>query len=88
MKTVGLSGSESSNLSHAAKPNVKGVDKIFKICYNNYSKVRKEKLKMKRREDIVLRIKKLKAKPVENARLIRKWERILRNFDRVDNSNT
>lgn len=43
---------------------------------------------MKRREDIVLRIEKLKIKPVENARLIRKWERILRNFDRVDNLNT
>lgn len=43
---------------------------------------------MKRREDIVLRIEKLKIKPIENARLIRKWERILRNFDRVDNSNT
>lgn len=43
---------------------------------------------MKRREDIVLRIEKLKIKPIENAKLIRKWERILRNFDRVDNSNT
>lgn len=43
---------------------------------------------MKRREDIVLRIEKLKIKPIENARLIRKWERILRNFDRIDNSNT
>lgn len=43
---------------------------------------------MKRREDIVLRIEKLKIKPLENAKLIRKWERILRNFDRVDNSNT
>ena len=42
---------------------------------------------MKRREDIVLRIEKLKIKPIENARLIRKWERILRNFDRIDNSN-
>lgn len=69
-------------------PNIKGVDKISKICYNYYSKVRKEKIKMKRREDIILRIEKLKTKPVENARLIRKWERILRNFDKVDNSNT
>ena len=43
---------------------------------------------MKRREDIVLRIEKLKIKPLENAKLIRKWERILRNFDRVDNLNT
>lgn len=43
---------------------------------------------MRTRNDIVLRIEKLKTKPVENARLIRKWERILRNFDRVDNSNT
>lgn len=43
---------------------------------------------MKRREDIVLRIEKLKIKPLENAKLIRKWERILRNFDRFDNSNT
>lgn len=43
---------------------------------------------MKRREDIILRIEKLKIKPLENAKLIRKWERILRNFDRVDNSNT
>ena len=37
---------------------------------------------MKRREDIVLRIEKLKTKSVENARLIRKWERILRNYDK------
>ena len=36
---------------------------------------------MKRREDIILRIEKLKTKPVENAKLIRKWERILRNYD-------
>lgn len=43
---------------------------------------------MKRREDIVLRIEKLKIKPIENAKLIRKWERILRNFDKIDNSNT
>lgn len=43
---------------------------------------------MKRREDIVLRIEKLKIKPLENAKLIRKWERILRNFDRIDNLNT
>ena len=40
---------------------------------------------MKRREDIVLRIEKLKIKPIENAKLIHKWERILRNFD---NSST
>lgn len=38
---------------------------------------------MKRREDIILRIEKLKTKPVENAKLIRKWERILRNYDRL-----
>lgn len=43
---------------------------------------------MKRREDIVLRIEKLKIKPIENAKLICKWERILRNFDKIDNSNT
>ena len=43
---------------------------------------------MKRREDIVLRIEKLKTNPIDNANLIRKWERILRNFDRFDNSNT
>ena len=43
---------------------------------------------MKRREDIVLRIEKLKTKPIDNAKLIHKWERILRNFDRFDNSNT
>lgn len=64
------------------------VGKFFKICYNNYSKVRKEKIKMKRREDIVLRIEKLKTNPIDNVKLIRKWERILRNFDRFDNSNT
>ena len=65
------------------------VDKIFKICYNNYSKVRKEKKnKMKRREDIILRIDKLKTKPIDNAKLIHKWERILRNFDKFDSSNT
>lgn len=39
---------------------------------------------MKRREDIVLRIEKLSIKPVENERLIRKWKRILRNFDKVN----
>lgn len=38
---------------------------------------------MKRREDIILRIEKLKTKPVENAKLIRKWERILRNYDKL-----
>lgn len=38
---------------------------------------------MKRREDIILRIEKLRTKPVENAKLIRKWERILRNYDRL-----
>lgn len=37
---------------------------------------------MKRREDIILRIEKLKTKSVENANLIRKWERILRNYDK------
>lgn len=43
---------------------------------------------MRRREDIILRIEKLKTNPVKNARLICKWERILRNFDRINNSNT
>ena len=43
---------------------------------------------MKRREDRVLRIEKLKTNPIDNAKLIRKWERILRNFDGFDNSNT
>ena len=43
---------------------------------------------MKRREDIVLRIERLKTNPIDNVKLIRKWERILRNFDRFDNSNT
>ena len=43
---------------------------------------------MKRREDIVLRIEKLKTNQIDNAKLIRKWERILRNFDKLDNSNT
>lgn len=43
---------------------------------------------MKRREDIVLRIEKLKTNPIDNAKLIRKWERILQNFDGFDNSNT
>ena len=38
---------------------------------------------MKRREDIILRIEKLKTKSVENAKLIRKWERILRNYDKL-----
>ena len=33
---------------------------------------------MKRRGDIILRIEKLKTKPVENAKLIRKWERNLK----------
>ena len=32
---------------------------------------------MKRREDIVLRIDKLKTKPIDNAKLIRKWDCIL-----------
>lgn len=37
---------------------------------------------MKRtKESIILRIEKLRKKPVENSRLIRKWERILRNYD-------
>lgn len=35
-----------------------------------------------RREDIILRINKLKMNAVENANLIRKWERILRNYDK------
>lgn len=35
-----------------------------------------------RREDIVLRIAKLKKKPVENEKLIRKWTRKLRNYDK------
>ena len=43
---------------------------------------------MKRREDIVLRIEKLKTDPIDNAKLIRRWEHILRNFDKLDNSNT
>lgn len=38
---------------------------------------------MKRREDVIIRIEKLKTKPVENAKLIRKWKRILRNYDRL-----
>lgn len=38
---------------------------------------------MKRREDIILRIEKLKTKPVENVKLIRKWERILKNYDKL-----
>ena len=63
-------------------------------CYcthsnNNVSEIGSEgEIKMKRREDIVLRIEKLKTNPIDNAKLIRKWERILRNFDRLDNSNT
>ena len=43
---------------------------------------------MKRREDIVLRIEKLKTNQIDNAKLIRKWERILRNFGKLDNLNT
>ena len=31
------------------------------------------------REQIILRIERLKRNPVENAKLIKKWERILRN---------
>lgn len=38
---------------------------------------------MKTRNEILNRIEKLKTKPVENAKLIRKWERILRNYDRL-----
>ena len=38
---------------------------------------------MKRRDDIILRIEKLKTKPVENVKLIRKWERILKNYDKL-----
>lgn len=34
-----------------------------------------------RREDIILRIKHLEQKGVQNIRLIAKWKRILRNFD-------
>lgn len=37
---------------------------------------------MRRREDIILRINKLRLKPVENSNLIRKWNRILRNYDK------
>lgn len=40
---------------------------------------------MRTRNEIVMRIEKLKQKSVENANLIRKWERILRNYDK---SNT
>jgi len=36
------------------------------------------------RQDILNRIDKLKIKPVENAKLIKKWERILRNFDKLN----
>ena len=36
------------------------------------------------RQDILNRIVKLKIKPVENAKLIKKWERILRNFDKLN----
>ena len=38
---------------------------------------------MKTRNEILNRIEKLKTKPVENAKLIRKWERILRNYDKL-----
>ena len=91
MKTKGMvmsrMGIDTSALRHFKT--TKRVDKIFKICYNIYSKIRKEKkIKMKRREDIVLRIEKLKTNQIDNAKLIHKWERILRNFDRFDNSNT
>lgn len=34
------------------------------------------------RNEVELRIEKLSIKPVENARLIAKWKRILRNLDR------
>lgn len=34
------------------------------------------------RQDILNHIDKLKIKPIENAKLIKKWERILRNFDK------
>ena len=36
------------------------------------------------RQDILNRIDKLKIKPIENAKLIKKWERILRNFDKLN----
>lgn len=36
---------------------------------------------MKRREDIILRIEKLKMNPVQNAKIIQKWKRILRNYE-------
>lgn len=34
----------------------------------------------KTKEQIILRIKRLKRNPVENAKLIKKWERLLRNY--------
>ena len=34
----------------------------------------------KTKEQIILRIERLKRNPVENANLIKKWERILRNY--------
>lgn len=34
----------------------------------------------KTKEQIILRIERLKRNPVENAKLIKKWERILRNY--------
>lgn len=36
---------------------------------------------MKRREDIILRIEKLKMNSVQNAKIIQKWKRILRNYE-------
>ena len=61
---------------------------IYKITNLINGKISEGEIKMKRRKDIVLRIEKLKTNPIDNAKLIRKWERILRNFDRLDNSNT
>lgn len=43
---------------------------------------------MRTREEIVNHIEKLKIKPVENVHLIKKWERLLRSFDKMKNSDT
>lgn len=37
-----------------------------------------------RREDIVLRIDHLEKRGVQNVKLISKWKRILRNFDKLN----
>lgn len=34
----------------------------------------------KTKEQIILRIERLNRNPVENAKLIKKWERLLRNY--------